>query len=169
MKQDNIQPLLQKICNTCNQQHPESYKLSRKPYARNYQIKNAAERAQYARKYYTEVRKVRYSIDPSYKLKHSIRSRLSMALSRQFKTCTIQSKDISVYVGCSLDKLREHIESLFKPGMSWDNHKPDGWHIDHIKPLASFNLSDPAQVKIACHYTNLQPLWAKDNQSKGCK
>jgi hypothetical protein len=51
--------------------------------------------------------------------------------------------------------------------MSWDNWTTDGWHIDHIKPLASFDLTDRQQLLLACHYTNLQPLWAIDNLSKG--
>lgn len=42
----------------------------------------------------------------------------------------------------------------------------NGWHIDHIKPLCSFDLKDKVQFKEACHYSNLQPLWAKDNLNK---
>jgi hypothetical protein len=50
--------------------------------------------------------------------------------------------------------------------MTWDNWTTDGWHIDHIKPLASsFDLTDRKQFLEACHYTNLQPLWAKDNHN----
>jgi hypothetical protein len=47
--------------------------------------------------------------------------------------------------------------------MSWDNWSLKGWHIDHIRPISSFDLSDPAQQKECFHYSNLQPLWAIDN------
>ena len=63
--------------------------------------------------------------------------------------------------------LRAWIESKFLPGMTWENRRQ--WHIDHIMPLAKFDLSDPAQQAAAFHYTNLQPLWAKDNLRKGDK
>jgi hypothetical protein len=51
--------------------------------------------------------------------------------------------------------------------MSWDNHGKHGWHIDHIRPCASFDFSDPEQQQQCFHYSNLQPLWAGDNLSKG--
>jgi hypothetical protein len=70
-------------------------------------------------------------------------------------------------IGCSALELRNYIESKFENGMSWDNYGRDGWHIDHIRPCASFDLSDPEQQEECFHYTNLQPLWAKDNLSKG--
>lgn len=61
-----------------------------------------------------------------------------------------------------------HLESLFKPGMTWENHGPV-WHIDHIRPCASFDLTDPEQQKMCFHWTNLQPLFAQDNLRKSDK
>ena len=69
-------------------------------------------------------------------------------------------------LGGDIDAARKHIESMWAPGMSWENHGRRTWHIDHVKPLDSFDLSDPEQFKKACHYTNLQPLWWRDNQFK---
>ena len=50
--------------------------------------------------------------------------------------------------------------------MTWENHTTHGWHIDHVKPCAVFDLSKPEEQKKCFHYTNLQPLWAKENLSK---
>ena len=72
-------------------------------------------------------------------------------------------------LGCSIKDLIIHIEKQFKEGMTWDNHSYNGWHIDHIIPCASFDLSDPEQQKKCFHYTNLQPLWKQDNLSKSDK
>jgi hypothetical protein len=69
-------------------------------------------------------------------------------------------------VGCSIDELKIYLETKFQPGMTWENWSIDGWHIDHIKPLSSFDLSDREQLLKACHFTNLQPLWAIDNMRK---
>jgi hypothetical protein len=71
----------------------------------------------------------------------------------------------------SLNELKEHLESKWDSDMSWSNYSHKGWHIDHIKPLASFSyeeLTDP-EVKVAWALENLQPLWAKDNLKKGAK
>ena len=67
--------------------------------------------------------------------------------------------------GCDHAFLRNYLESKFSAGMSWSNYGQ--WHIDHIRPCASFDLRDPEQVKACFHYSNLQPLWAVDNMKKG--
>jgi len=99
-----------------------------------------------------------------YKLTRRLRERLGIALKNNQKVGSA-IKDL----GCSIDELKVYLESKFLPGMTWDNYGLYGWHIDHIKPLASFDLSDRKQMLEACHYTNLQPLWATDNLSKGDK
>jgi hypothetical protein len=70
-------------------------------------------------------------------------------------------------LGCTLAELRAHLEAQFQPGMTWANY--GAWHVDHRRPLSSFDLSDPAQVVVACHHSNLQPLWAVDNIRKGAR
>lgn len=97
-------------------------------------------------------------------LRIRVRTRLLKALR---KSNTIKDTSIVTLVGCNLFELKSHLESKFVEGMSWGNRK--GWHIDHIIPLSAFDLSDPEQLRKACHYTNLQPLWAKDNIIKSNK
>jgi hypothetical protein len=103
---------------------------------------------------------------PNFRIAQSVRNRLRDRL----KTFGFsKSSKTSELIGCSWVELRLHIEKQFKPGMTWENYGISGWHIDHIKPLASFDLSDQKQLSEACHFTNLQPLWAKDNLAKGAK
>lgn len=106
----------------------------------------------------------RVSTDPEYKLRRSLRRRLNMAVRNEFK-----SGSAVFDLGCSIEDFKKYIESLWQPGMSWDNYSREGWHLDHKKPLSSFNLSNREQLLIACHYTNIQPLWAIDNLKKGDK
>lgn len=69
-------------------------------------------------------------------------------------------------LGCTIAELRQHLESKWLPGMSWENYGKNGWHVDHIRPLAAFDLTVREQAVVAVHYTNLQPLWATDNHKK---
>lgn len=78
-------------------------------------------------------------------------------------------KRILQYTDCSFEELKAYIESKFLPDMTWENRGLYGWHIDHIIPLSVFDLTDETQIYKACHYTNLQPMWAKDNLAKGNK
>lgn len=70
------------------------------------------------------------------------------------------------YLGCTVVFFMSYIESLWEDEMSWDNYTHSGWHLDHIRPCASFDLTDPAQQRQCFHYSNYQPLWAKDNFKK---
>jgi len=111
-----------------------------------------------------------YESKPNRLIANRIRKRIFQVLKGKSKSALTME-----LLGCTLEFLRFYLESKFEPSMGWENYgNPNGdhsncWHIDHIRPCASFDLSDPEQQKICFHYTNLQPLWAKDNLSKGCK
>lgn len=107
--------------------------------------------------------KLKRSTDPSYKLITNQRTRIRGVL-KKYKT----DKTLDL-LGCSAQFLRAYLESKFLEGMTWDNYGKHGWHVDHITPCSSFDLTDIKQQKICFHYTNLQPLWAIDNLKKSNK
>lgn len=101
--------------------------------------------------------------DIQYKLRTNLRSRLLFAVrKRGTKKAGSAVRDL----GCSVSFLVEWLEGKFSAGMSWDNYG-SAWHIDHIIPLSLFDLTNSEQAKKACHYTNLQPLFASENIRKG--
>lgn len=102
--------------------------------------------------------------NPSYRWRTKLGKRIRAALSSQ--NCKKESKTTDL-LGCSIDYFKKYLETKFKPGMTWENHGFYGWHIDHILPCSSFDLSDLEQQKLCFHYTNLQPLWWKENLRKG--
>ena len=102
--------------------------------------------------------------DPLFRLSLAIRARITKALKNETKDTS--SIDL---LGCSVEYARQRLESQFTKGMTWKNHGVKGWHIDHIIPCDSFDLSDMDQKKQCFHYTNLQPLWWRDNIIKANK
>lgn len=100
--------------------------------------------------------------NPQYKISHLLRVRIRKALQHGYKAGSAV-RDL----GCTVAECTEYLESLFQPGMTWENHGE--WEIDHVCPLASFDLSNREQFLQACHYTNLQPLWRSDNNAKGAR
>lgn len=96
---------------------------------------------------------------------NNLRSRVKKAIKRK----RIKHRDLICNFGCSISELIKYIESKFKSEMSWNNYGLFGWHLDHIKPLKSFNLKNKDEFLAAIHYSNIQPLWAAENLSKGCK
>lgn len=111
-----------------------------------------------------EVHRQRMEADPQYRLARVLRSRLTMAL----KGAGSKSASTLELIGCSVVELQRHLERQFTAKMTWRNHGKY-WHIDHVRPLASFDLTEPAQQKQACHWSNLQPLTVSQNLSKGDK
>lgn len=97
-----------------------------------------------------------------------LRSRLRARIQKLLKASGVRKGHLTQWlVGCSMFKLREHIESLFKPGMNWFNRSL--WHIDHKRPCASFDLTKIEEQLKCFHFSNLEPLWAYENMSKGKK
>ena len=97
-----------------------------------------------------------------------LRARITTALRKYPKDQRDRlPKSVRKLLGCTASELVKYLESKFLPGMSWENRKL--WHMDHIRPLASFDLSDVEQQHVAFHYTNVQPLWAIDNFRKGAR
>jgi hypothetical protein len=85
----------------------------------------------------------------------------------RFELRNFKSKRTLEYLGCSADDLRDWLESQFTEGMTWENYGVDGWHVDHRTPLASASTME--ELVLLLHYSNLQPLWAADNLSKGAR
>lgn len=102
--------------------------------------------------------------DPSYRLLLNLRRRLHQVLFGANK-----SENTLRLIGCTLEELKLHIESQFIKGMNWKTYGVKGWHLDHKIPCSSFDLSDPEQQKACFNFSNLQPLFAFDNLSKGSK
>jgi hypothetical protein len=133
--------------------------IEAKKYRKEY-IKNNKD---WWRKYEREYRNSRRQEDIFFKIKGNISSRLVGLIKGDNYPSTI------ALIGCDKETFLKHIESKFIKGMNWENYGLKGWHIDHVIPLSSFNILDENELKKACHYTNLQPLWWRDNLKKGSK
>jgi hypothetical protein len=116
--------------------------------------------AEKRKKINTKVRE-KFATDPLFKLKFIARNRLGLMV-RKIKAKK-PAKTIKI-IGCSWVKLKKHIENQFTEGMTWENHGLHGWHIDHIIPLAC--ATEINELIKLCHYSNLRPIWAKENRTK---
>lgn len=113
-----------------------------------------------------EIRKRRYNqamATPSNRLKKRAMARIWSAMKGQ----NVNAAGSFSMVGCSVEFLRRYIEGKFEAGMSWDNYGE--WHVDHIRPCASFDLRDKEQMLECFNWRNLRPMWAAENMSKGSK
>ena len=130
-------------------------KKQREDWAKNKEKRNATRRINLQK---------RRDEDNQYRVKMALHVRLYDAVKRQKG---IKSSKTLELLGCTVEDLRLFLETEFVEGMTWESYGQ--WHIDHIRPCASFNLEDPEEQKKCFHWTNLQPLWAQDNMRKGAK
>ena len=133
--------------------HKQEYLLR----ANKYYIKNKEKVIEQGRIYNNMRRKT----DIKYKILCNLRRRLNHTITKGFKS----AKTLEL-LGCSVNFLKKYLESRFKEGMNWNNYGMFGWHIDHIMPCNSFDLTRPEEQIKCFNYTNLQPLWAKENSVK---
>ena len=125
---------------------------------KEYKKKYRKENRDAINKYFRE----RRDSEPLFKLTTNLRNRTSYIF--KYKNIKKNSRTHEM-LGIEWEELKVYIEDMFTDGMTWENYGE--WHIDHIYPLSK--AKDKKHLKELCHYTNLQPLWAKDNISKGNK
>jgi len=112
------------------------------------------------RNYYTN----KYKTDINFRLASLCRSRILKALKGNSKSASTME-----LIGCTIDELRIHLESLFEPWMTWENQGLGGWDVEHKIACANFNLRDPEQQRACCNWSNLQPMEHIANIKKGNK
>lgn len=149
------------VCKECAIIENNTYRTNNpdrtKEYYRKYNREHKEQRTQYGVAY----NRRKLATDVQYRISLNIRNRVRLAIKNNQKSgSTIE------LLGCSISYLRNYLEKQFDETMSWDNYGIY-WHIDHIKPCASFDLSDPKQQRKCFHYSNLQPLEKLSNLSKG--
>ena len=133
------------------QENAEKLSIEKSEYAKNNRPKINKTQSAYI--------KQRCAKDPLFKLAKNTRKMVSRYMIGE------KSKRTQEIIGCSYEELKTHIEKQFTDGMTWENYGADGWHIDHIKPLAM--ASSEEEIIASNHYSNLQPMWALDNLKKG--
>ena len=139
----------------------KKWSLKNKDKIKDIAKKNVVKIREYKRKYKKKMREN----NPSFKIGANLSKRIWDALRSQNLNKLSKTKDL---LGCSIENFKNYLESLFKSGMTWENYgKGKGkWEIDHIRPCASFDLTDAEQQKQCFHYTNLQPMWGHINCAK---
>jgi len=141
----------------------KKWREKNKEYRKEYLKKYDKNRTKEQKLKHYQARKKRIEKNISEKMAGLIRRRILLALKGTFKS----SNSLKLTGAPNWEFVWKHLESTFKPGMTKKNHGL--WHIDHIRPCASFDLTKPEEQLKCFHYTNLQALWADENFSKGAK
>jgi hypothetical protein len=129
-----------------------------------YDKKRREENPQRMRDTRNKWKKKQWTIKSEYMIKEILSKRVRNALNAVYVKKVARTKNL---VGCEISFLRQYIANKFKKGMSWDNYGE--WEIDHIRPCSSYNLKDPEHQLECFNYSNLQPLWKKENRKKSDK
>lgn len=160
-------------CKECQKEYLEKNKESISKRTKELRLKNKEYILERERKYREKNRekinenkriyeKNRKKQDPDFRITASLRNFVHKSISRQ---CKKERRSFELF-GVSIDKIKLWLEMNFEEGMSWDNYGLDGWTIDHIEPCSNFDLSDPEEQKKCMNWSNLTPMWHKDNNAK---
>jgi hypothetical protein len=183
-KMSKVKCGVRSYCRECQSIESKKYRIDNKEKIKEYNTKWNKENQEYYKKYFEEYNKLNYEKEKERKLKWSrdnkeysnnyqkqrkkedilfrLKTNIRTSVNRYLKYKSKHTFDI---VGCTPQFLKEHLESQFIDGMTWENRSE--WHIDHIIPLSSAKTED--ELYMLCHYKNLQPLWAEDNLKKSNK
>lgn len=147
---------------------PEFAKASAAAQKRHYAKHPEKKKEQYQKHYDPSKQRERYNSDPKFKMMRLLRSRLRLLVK---KKKTGKAASTAELCGCTFEEFAAHLERLFQDGMTWENHGfgPGFWNVDHVRPIASFDLTIPDHQRECFHFSNLQPLWHEDNAAKGAK
>jgi hypothetical protein len=168
------------ICRDCKRERDNQYSLKRNKkdkekvrsrnarWAKENREKDLERKKKYNREHKVEFlrwSRERRKTNVGFRLVGVLRCRMRMALKGITKSASTMEM-----IGCSTEELRQHLEMKWSDGMTWENYGGKyGWQIDHIVPCASFDLTKENEQKSCFNFSNLQPLWAKDNRAKGTK
>lgn len=166
---DNERQRNSEVTKTYKRNYYQNNKKILSEYNKNWREKNRAILQEKSKTYRQKnkvklyhAKKLKRKTDLNYRLADYLRARMRLAIKSNQKTGSA-IKDL----GCSIEEFIKYITTKFTEGMTWANYGE--WHLDHIKPLAAFDLTDRKQFLQAAHYTNYQPLWAHDNLTKSAK
>jgi hypothetical protein len=142
--------------------YQKQQRINNPEYIKQYRIKNKEKIRQTS----NDWQKNKYYTDTSYRLRNVLQKRIIAAIKGNYKSASTVE-----LLGCSIEQFKLYLEAQFwkDERVDWITYGPKGWHLDHIRPCASFDLSDPTQQKKCFHYTNLQPLWWDENIAKADK
>jgi hypothetical protein len=140
------------------------WKKANQRYLKGENSKKRVQRFQKTEKY-KKIRK-KYHAKEDVMIARKIKNRITNVFRR---VKTTKDKTSLKYLGCTIKEFKKYIENKFQPGMNWKNHGVHGWHFDHIRPVASFDLTLSSEKEKCNHFTNFQPLWASENIKKSNK
>lgn len=162
-------------CKTCVNTYNKEWERTHIKQVRASQARSRSRRQSYIINYRkTHRKKINKQSHECHKrrLLSDINYKIGKRLSKRFREALKKNRRAGKMIellGCSLQEFRDKMENLFEPCMSWQNYGYETWHIHHIKAIATFDLTDLEQQKVCFHWTNLMPLWGKENIGLGAK